>query len=150
MGNPTEVDLDQSVASQLQSIGQRYSNNRRRLISILRLSKKPLTTSQILKVGNDLAQSSVYRNLAVLEEAGAVVRIITNDDHARYELAEQFTDHHHHVICSCCGEILDFHLSDNVERALEASLQKVADQFDYVVDSHRLDLIGTCTSCKAL
>ena len=120
------------------------------LISILQLSKKPLTTSQILEVDNELAQSSVYRNLAVLEEAGSVVRIITNDDHARYELAEQFTDHHHHVICSYCGEILDFHLSDNVEKALEVSLQQVAEQFDFIVESHRLDLIGTCTSCSPL
>ena len=143
-----EIDVDQLVASQLQVVGQRYTNSRRRLVSILLHSSKPVTISQILKTDKNLAQSSVYRNLGVLEEAGTVIRIATNDDYAHYELAEHILDHHHHLICSPCGEILDFHLSDSIERALEISLQQVADQFDFVVDSHRLDLIGTCTSCN--
>ena len=144
----SEIDVDQLVASQLQVVGQRYTNSRRRLVSILLHSSKPVTISQILKTDKNLAQSSVYRNLGVLEEAGTVIRIATNDDYAHYELTEHILDHHHHLICSPCGEILDFHLSDSIERALEISLQQVADQFDFVVDSHRLDLIGTCTSCN--
>ncbi|MEC7845720.1 MAG: transcriptional repressor [Actinomycetota bacterium] len=143
-----EIDVDQLVASQLQVVGQRYTSSRRRLVSILLHSSKPVTITQILETDENLAQSSVYRNLGVLEEAGAVIRIATNDDYAHYELAEHILDHHHHLICSPCGEILDFHLSDSIERALEISLQQVADQFDFVVDSHRLDLIGTCTSCN--
>ena len=67
----------------------------------------------------------MYRNLAVLEQAGLVVKIITNDDHAHYELAEHILDHHHHIICSPCGEILDFHLSEKIEKALESSLKKL-------------------------
>ena len=143
-----EIDVDQLVASQLQVVGQRYTSSRRRLVSILLHSSKPLTINQILETDENLAQSSAYRNLGVLEEAGAVIRIATNDDYAHYELAEHILDHHHHLICSPCGEILDFHLSDSIERALEISLQQVADQFDFVVDTHRLDLIGTCTSCN--
>ena len=144
----SEIDVDQLVASQLQVVGQRYTSSRRRLVSILLHSSKPLTINQILETDENLAQSSAYRNLGVLEEAGAVIRIATNDDYAHYELAEHILDHHHHLICSPCGEILDFHLSDSIERALEISLQQVADQFDFVVDTHRLDLIGTCTSCN--
>jgi Fe2+ or Zn2+ uptake regulation protein len=143
-----EIDADQLVASQLQVAGQRYTSSRRRLVSILLHSSKPVTISQILETDENLAQSSVYRNLGVLEEAGAVIRIATNDDYAHYELAEHILDHHHHLICSPCGEILDFHLSDSIEKALEISLQQVADQFAFTVDSHRLDLIGTCTSCN--
>ena len=144
----SEIDVDQLVASQLQVVGQRYTNSRRRLVSILLHSSKPLTINQILETDKNLAQSSAYRNLGVLEEAGTVIRIATNDDYAHYELAEHILDHHHHLICSPCGEVLDFHLSDSIERALEISLQQVADQFDFVVDTHRLDLIGTCTSCN--
>ena len=144
----SEIAVDQLVASQLQVVGQRYTSSRRRLVSILLHSSKPLTINQILETDENLAQSSAYRNLGVLEEAGTVIRIATNDDYAHYELAEHILDHHHHLICSPCGEILDFHLSDSIERALEISLQQVADQFDFVVDTHRLDLIGTCTSCN--
>ncbi|MFL2993705.1 MAG: Fur family transcriptional regulator [Acidimicrobiales bacterium] len=147
MSTISETEIDQLAASQLRSIDQRYTKNRRQLISILSNETKPLTINQILEIDSGLAQSSVYRNLAVLEEAGLVVRIITNDDHAHYELAEQILDHHHHIICSPCGEILDFHLSEKIEKALESSLKEIADNFGFSIDKHRLDLLGTCGDC---
>ena len=147
MSTISETEIDQLAASQLRSIDQRYTKNRRQLISILSNETKPLTINQILEIDSGLAQSSVYRNLSVLEEAGLVVRIITSDDHAHYELAEQILDHHHHIICSPCGEILDFHLSEKIEKALESSLKEIADNFGFSIDKHRLDLLGTCGDC---
>ena len=141
------MDIDQLATTQLNSINQRYTTNRRKIIGILQEATKPITINQILESNSDLAQSSVYRNLAVLEQAGLIVRIITNDDHAHYELAEHILDHHHHIICSPCGEILDFHLSAKIEKALEESLQKIADDFGFSIDRHRLDLLGTCGDC---
>ena len=143
-----KVEVAQLIASQLQAVGQRYTSNRRRLISILLRSSKPLSINQILDMDPELAQSSAYRNLTVLEEAGSIARIVTSADHARYELAEEILEHHHHIICSPCGEILDFRLSDSIEETLEASLQEIADQLGFTLDTHRLDLIGTCTLCK--
>ncbi|MGB1369375.1 MAG: Fur family transcriptional regulator [Acidimicrobiales bacterium] len=147
MSTINRMDIDQLATSQLNSINQRYTTNRRKLIGILQEATKPITINQILESNSDLAQSSVYRNLAVLEQAGLVVRIITNEDHAHYELAEHILDHHHHIICSPCGEILDFHLSAKIEKALEESLQKIADEFGFSIDRHRLDLLGTCGDC---
>ena len=148
MSTINRMDIDQLATSELSSINQRYTTNRRQLIGILQEATKPITINQILESNSDLAQSSVYRNLAVLEQAGLVVRIITNDDHAHYELAEHILDHHHHIICSPCGEILDFHLSAKIEKALEESLKKIADDFGFSIDRHRLDLLGTCGDCK--
>ena len=142
-----DIDINEIAAFQLQTINQRYTKNRRKLIEILLKTSKPITINQILKSDSKLAQSSVYRNLAVLEEAGLVVKIITNDDHAHYELAEHILDRHHHIICSPCGEILDFHLSEKIEKALESSLKKIADDFGFSIDRHRLDLLGTCGEC---
>ena len=147
MNTTSETDINQLAALQLSSINQRYTKNRRQLVAILLEATKPVTINQILKSDSQLAQSSVYRNLAVLEQAGLVVRIITNDDHAHYELAEHILDHHHHIICSPCGEILDFHLSEKIEKALERSLKEIADEFGFSIDRHRLDLLGTCGEC---
>ena len=142
-----DIDINEIAAFQLQTINQRYTKNRRQLIEILLKTSKPITINQILESDSKLAQSSVYRTLAVLEEAGLVVKIITNDDHAHYELAEHILDHHHHIICSPCGEILDFHLSEKIEKALESSLKEIADDFGFSIDRHRLDLLGTCGEC---
>jgi len=142
-----DIDINEIAAFQLQTINQRYTKNRRKLIEILLKTSKPITINQILESDSKLAQSSVYRNLAVLEQAGLVVKIITNDDHAHYELAEHILDHHHHIICSPCGEILDFHLSEKIEKALENSLKEIADDLGFSIDRHRLDLLGTCGEC---
>ena len=57
-------------------------------MDVLVASPRPLTIPEVLDAGNGLAQSSVYRNLVILEQAGVVHRIVTNDEFARFELAE--------------------------------------------------------------
>ncbi|MDG2023369.1 MAG: Fur family transcriptional regulator [Actinomycetota bacterium] len=144
----TGAHVDEKVASLLQQMGHRYSTVRRRLVSVLRTAGKPLTSSQITDSDDSLVQSSVYRNLNVLEEAGAVTRITTNDEFTRYELAERITEHHHHIICTRCGDIADFSLPSSVEKSLNLSLRKAANKVSFNIDNHRLDALGTCVSCQ--
>ena len=106
---PTD-DVDDEITALLRATDQRYTTGRRALVASLRSLGRPVTIPQILETADGLAQSSVYRNLVVLEEAGVVTRIVTNDDFARYELSEQLTHHHHHLICSSCGDVSDFSL----------------------------------------
>ena len=127
---------------------QKYLRSTLRLHNLVFTVIFLLTINQILESDSELAQSSVYRNLAVLEQAGLVVRIVTHDDRARYELAEHILEHHHHIICTPCGEVLDFHLSQSIEEKLEESLQKIANEFGFSVDRHHLDLIGKCGKCS--
>ena len=143
-----DIDINEIAAFQLQTINQRYTKMRKSLMSILYETHKPLTIPEILEINPTFAQSSVYRNLSTLEEAGLVIRIVTHDDRARYELAEHILEHHHHIICTPCGEVLDFHLSQRIEEKLEESLQKIADEFGFSVDRHQLDLIGKCGKCS--
>ena len=110
MTKVTDAQIDEKVDSLLRNAGQRYSPVRRRLVRVLREAGKPLTNNQIIASDKSLVQSSVYRNLTVLEEAGAVTRIATNHEFARFELAEHITEHHHHIICNSCGDINDFSL----------------------------------------
>ena len=98
---------------------------------------------------SDLAQSSVYRNLVVLEDAGVVRRIVTNDEFSRYELAEDLTGHHHHLICSKCGAVDDFTVSAALEAEIEKVLKRVAKRHEFTIDGHRLDLIGACSECHS-
>lgn len=141
-------ELDELIASRLRAMEQRYTRGRRRLVLVLGSGAGPLTIPEILAADDHLAQSSVYRNLALLEEVGVVSRIVTRDDFARYELAEEVTGHHHHLICSSCGDVTDFALQPEVERALERALRRAARRSSFDADGHRLDLVGTCHSCQ--
>ncbi|MEM9465501.1 MAG: Fur family transcriptional regulator [Actinomycetota bacterium] len=140
-------ELDDEITALLRQADQRYTKGRRALVAALRGIGQPATIPQILATGRGLAQSSVYRNLVVLEEAGVVTRIVTNDEFARYELAEALTEHHHHLICSACGDVTDFSLENRTEVSLDKALHRVADQLGFTVESHRLDLVGVCNDC---
>jgi Fe2+ or Zn2+ uptake regulation protein len=141
------LDLHATAAERLRDDGQRYTTQRRALVELLVAVDQPLTIPQLLERQPGLAQSSAYRNLAVLERAGVVHRIVTSDEFARYELAEDLTHHHHHLICSSCGEVTDFDVPSAVEDDLEAALARVAHRTGFQVRTHRLDLVGTCARC---
>ena len=140
--------LHDDVASLLRTGDHRYTSGRRRVIRVLHAVARPVTIPEILGVDAGLAQSSVYRNLTILEEVGAVTRIVTHDDHARFELAEALTDHHHHhLFCSSCGSVSDFELAADTESNLETALASVGRSSKFRIDGHRLDLLGTCSTC---
>jgi len=139
------TDLDEIVSARLRAAGQRYTDGRRTLVA--RLRSGPLTIPELLE-GSSLPQSSAYRNLAVLEHAGVVHRIVTTGDFARYELAEDLTEHHHHLICSACGQVEDFTAPPALERSLDRVLSDVAEANGFSPEHHRLDLVGTCRSCS--
>ena len=136
-----------TAADRLRADSQRYTTQRRALVDLLLEVEQPLTIPQLLEHQPGLAQSSAYRNLAVLERAGVVHRIVTTDEFARYELAEDLTHHHHHLICSTCGGVTDFEVSAAIETELETALAGVAARTGFTVRNHRLDLVGTCSAC---
>jgi Fe2+ or Zn2+ uptake regulation protein len=63
----------------------------------------------------DLPLSSIYRSLAVLEEAEVLTPHHGARGLTRYELAEWAAGHHHHVICGECGGVDDVHLDPALE-----------------------------------
>jgi Fe2+ or Zn2+ uptake regulation protein len=136
------------AATKLASVSHRYTANRRAVVDALLALPGPATIAEVLVAGEGLAQSSTYRNLVVLEQVGVVHRIVTSDDHARFELTEEITgEHHHHLICERCGTIIDVLLDHELEQALEASLGRAAADHGFVGRHHRVDLLGLCASC---
>jgi Fe2+ or Zn2+ uptake regulation protein len=140
--------LDQVVARRLRRVGQRLTPRRRSLLEILRSAVHPLTIHEILERGDELAMSSAYRNLTVLEHAGVVNRVITKEDFGRYELAEELTEHHHHLVCSSCGLVRDLLSDVHAERLMNVAMQRASEQ-GFTPATHRLDIVGLCADCAA-
>jgi Fe2+ or Zn2+ uptake regulation protein len=140
--------LDQVVARRLRRVGQSLTPHRRSLLEILRSAVYPLTIHEILDRGNELAMSSAYRNLTVLEHAGVVNRVITKENFGRYELAEELTEHHHHLVCSSCGLVRDLLSDVDAERLMNVAMQRATEQ-GFTPATHRLDIVGLCADCAA-
>jgi Fur family transcriptional regulator, ferric uptake regulator len=140
------ADLHGTVADRLRSVGQRYTSQREALVMALQGAGKPLSTAEIVAARTG-PQSSVYRNLSVLEHAGVARRVITEGEFARFELAEDLTEHHHHLICSRCGKVQDVTIPPDLETTMDRAAGTLARRNGFATVGHRLDLIGTCRSC---
>ncbi|MDQ4130156.1 MAG: transcriptional repressor [Actinomycetota bacterium] len=141
-------DIHSEVAQRLRRARQRYTRGRKELVDTLTAAERPLSISEIIDTQPGLPQSTLYRSLQVLEQAGAVRRVVTlADTSARFELAEDLTAHHHHLICVSCGSVRDFRPSSRLERMLDEALEEAGRRDGFVADHHRLDLVGLCRHC---
>jgi len=142
------IDVHDIAQRRLAAVEQRYSEGRRRLVEVLSRSAHPMIANEIVEAARDLPQSSVYRNLSVLESAGVVVKVLTNGDRAAFELAEEMKGHHHHLVCVSCGQVLDIAIPEKVERLLDEGLAPTVADAGFVLTGHRLDLLGRCAGCR--
>lgn len=136
------------VAARMAECGQRFTTCRRSIIAALATAGRPLSIPEMMEHSPGIAQSSAYRNLTVLEGAGVVVRVVTSDEWARFELSEDITGHHHHMVCSQCGTVDDVRIPDDMESELDRVLSKVASKVGFLMAHHRLDVVGVCRSCR--
>ena len=141
-------EITHHVATKLAEIGQRFTVNRRDIISVLAGTDRPLSIPEILETMPDLAQSSAYRNLTVVENIGVVSRVVTTDEWARYELSEDLMGHHHHMVCHQCGSVGDMRIPEQLETELDKVLGRIAVKAGFVMGHHRLDVVGVCKSCR--
>lgn len=141
--------LHEDVATRLRRTRQRYTPARRALVELLHRLERPHTTQELLEARPSMSQSSLYRNLGVLEKADVVRRLTGTDDAARFELAEDVTgDHHHHLVCRSCGTIEDVALPAEVELAVAGAVAHVEQTREFATSLHSLELLGTCVVCR--
>ena len=117
------------------------------MVDVLAESERPVTSAEIAIRDPMLSLSSVYRNLSVLEQAGVVRRLVTQEDNARYELSEELTSHHDHLICEQCGEVSAYTLGAPLEQAITAALETLAKRSNFHPRRHHLEIAGFCNRC---
>jgi Fe2+ or Zn2+ uptake regulation protein len=139
--------LHQEVRVRLEANRRRLTSNHRLVIDVLADAGRPLTIPQILPRIPGLAQSSLYRTLTVLEEAGTVSRLVVGSNHAHFELSEQIGHHHHHLVCQACGAVTDIDLAPETEAIIDSALAALARRHSFRVAGHQIDAIGHCSDC---
>jgi Fur family ferric uptake transcriptional regulator len=89
-----------------------------------------------------VGQATVYRTLRLLQECGVAAARRFGDGATRFEpvLARP---HHDHLICTACGDIVEF---ENPE--IEALQLEVARRHGFTTEAHRMELYGRCARCR--
>ena len=147
-GDGELTELHGAAAARLAEREQRYTPNRAAIVEALAARTAPATLPELLRERPGLSQSSTYRNLAALEEAGVVRRLVAGADHAHYELAEDLTGHHHHLVCGVCGSSEDVELDAELERDLDRAFDALARARSFAPVGHTIDIHGVCATCR--
>ena len=136
------------VQQRLRRISQRYTNGRREVVELLADAGHPVSIEDIAERAPRLPRSSAYRHLVDLQQAGVVRRVSANDDYFRFELAEDITEHHHHLLCTLCGKVLDVTPTPAFEQAMSHYLDRLGNVNGFIGLDHRLDVLGACSDCQ--
>jgi len=94
--------------------------------------------------------TTVYRTLELLHRLGFVQKIDAGDGQSRYELRiGGGKDHHHHLICTKCGKIIDYR--DFVQEELDLvkkTEDRLAKKHNFQILDHNIEFLGLCDKCR--
>jgi Fur family transcriptional regulator, ferric uptake regulator len=141
-------DMHGVVERRLRLIDQRYTSGRRAIVDLLVSAGHPVSIGDIAERLPGLPRSSAYRHLTDLHAAGLVRRVTASDEFTRFELAEDLTEHHHHLLCMNCGKVIDVTLPASFEQQAAEAIGQLADAEGFQAHSHRLDVLGLCAACR--
>ncbi|MGH8870573.1 MAG: Fur family transcriptional regulator [Acidimicrobiia bacterium] len=139
---------DRQVEERLTEAGVRYTGGRRRVVAALERADGPMSAAELHQgLAGKVPLSSVYRTLAVLDEAGVVEPHHGAKGVTRYEIAEWLAGHHHHLVCIDCGAVEDIALPRRYEVQLERLVGQVSGLSSFSASGHSLEVDGRCSRC---
>jgi Fe2+ or Zn2+ uptake regulation protein len=138
------VEIDR-LRAVLVRAGHAWTRPRAAVLQVLVPAAVPLKVEEIhARVGRRVAGapvnlSSVSRTVNLLCGLGIVRPVRFGDGAQRFELAEDGSEHHHHLVCERCGRVED--VRPCPVEGVDLGRQGLA------VRSHHLELFGLCRLC---
>ncbi|HZX60690.1 MAG TPA: Fur family transcriptional regulator [Candidatus Methylomirabilis sp.] len=127
--------------------GHSWTRARSAVLAVLTSVPRPLRAEEIHRALHDgrINLSSVYRALRLFRSLKVVRRVELGEGAARYELADEYRDHHHHLVCDGCGRI-----EDVTACPIEAAglTRRIRRRTGFTIRSHVLELFGVCRTCR--
>ncbi|MBQ9406807.1 MAG: transcriptional repressor [Desulfovibrio sp.] len=89
-----------------------------------------------------IGQTTVYRTLKLLCDAGLAMEIHFSDGITRYEIARP-SKHHDHLVCLECGKIVEI-----CDERIESIQKELAERYGFRLRGHVHNLYGICADCR--
>jgi len=91
--------------------------------------------------GINIGIATVYRTLTLLETSHIASSISFGVQGKKYELG--LKKHHDHLICTKCGDIIEF-----FDETIETRQEEIAKKFNFQMTDHTMKIIGLCENCQ--
>jgi Fur family ferric uptake transcriptional regulator len=132
----------------------RWTLPREVILNLLSRSSKHMSAKELYaslyRLYPGIGLTTVYRTLELLFRLGFVQKVSSGDGQSRYELKSgDKEDHHHHIICTKCGKIIDYR--DFVQEELELvkkTEETLAKKHDFLILDHNIEFLGLCKNCR--
>lgn len=130
----------------IQKAGLKRTTQRDLILDVFLRTEKHLSSEDLYRLVQQedptIGQTTVYRTLKLLTEAGLAREVRFGDGRTHYEHNYKH-QHHDHMICIECGEIIEFYSAE-----LEALQDAMAARHGFEVKQHLLRILGICAKCR--
>lgn len=130
----------------IQKKGLKRTSQRDLILDVFLRTEKHLSNEDLYRLVQKedpgVGQTTVYRTLKLLTEAGLAREVRFGDGRTHYEHNYKH-QHHDHMICSECGKIIEFFSAE-----LEAIQDAMAAKHRFEITQHLLRIIGICVDCR--
>ncbi len=136
---------ERKVAATLRQHGYKLTPQRRVVIQTITSNQEHLTATAIYEKTHqdqpNIGLVTIYRTLEILTRLKLICELHAGDNCRSYTISAP--GHHHHLICSDCGKVVDF-----PSCKLEEAQQSLSRQTGFRINDHRLEFIGICQACQ--
>lgn len=132
----------------LQDAGYRITSPRRSVVEAVERTSRAFSADDIVRdlavTAPGVGRATVFRTLDMLVQHGLLDRIHQPDGCHSYVRAGEGSAHHHHLICSSCGVVVQFE-----DCTVQPLLEELSRRTDFQISGHWLEVFGRCSSCRA-
>jgi Fur family ferric uptake transcriptional regulator len=133
------------IAGILRQHGNKLTPQRHLVLRVIAASHDHSTPEVIYEKSRledpSIGRVTVYRTLELLSNLDLVCKVHTKDGCRSYMMRRP-TEHHHHLICSGCGKVVDFTNCSLVETE-----KLLSEESGFAIKGHLLEFYGLCHSC---
>lgn len=136
------MDEKTAIINVLRRKGMRITQQKKAILDVFADNPdKMLSVSDIAEILGGVADNAtVYRNVRRFLELGIIETITDSRGVQRFVVCCD-GKHHHHLICTSCGRIINFPCDTPFWRLL-------AEQNGFAEQYHRIEVYGMCSQCQ--
>ena len=136
---------ERKITVKLRQHGYKLTPQRKAIIQTIASGQNHLTPSDIYeRVHQDhpnIGFVTIYRTLEILARLELICELHAGGSCRSYTIGAR--EHHHYLICSNCGKVIDFSGCDlaNLE-------QRLSQETGFHIQDHLLEFVGLCHACQ--
>jgi Fe2+ or Zn2+ uptake regulation protein len=140
------TDRVEAIIAKIRDRGGRATEARRATIGVMlntgqsHLSAEDIV-SQVKLLHPEVAESTIYRNLATLEDLGVVEHVHLGHGPSTYHLTE---DGHQHLLCERCSKVIEV-----PEETFAPLAAQLAATYGFQIHPRHFAIMGLCRRCYA-